>query len=68
MVLALGNDLVINGEPYLPLPYRLLDDISLFRMIRNPERFNVILSIPVALLATFGVQSLMQLHNLSQIQ
>ncbi len=68
IVLALGSDLVINGQPYLPLPYRLLDDISLFRMIRNPERFNVILSIPVALLAALGVQSLMQRQNLSHIQ
>ncbi len=61
-VLALGPELQINGRlyPAIPMPYRLIEDFSLIRLLRNPDRFNVMLGIPIAMLASFGVASLLR--------
>jgi hypothetical protein len=59
-LLALGPQLRINGQLYpdVPMPYRLVE--GLFRILRKPDRFNVILGLPMAMLASFGGQALLQ--------
>jgi hypothetical protein len=59
ILLALGPALIINGrDTGLPLPISLVDDTFIIQMVRRPIRFNIILSIPVAVLAGYGVISL----------
>ncbi|CAG0930996.1 hypothetical protein TFLX_01951 [Thermoflexales bacterium] len=60
VLLALGPQLRVNGQLYpdVPMPYRLVE--GLFRILRKPDRFNVILALPIAMLATFGVMALIQ--------
>ncbi len=59
MVLALGASLKINGRFYpIPLPFRLIQDTFIAVVIRQPIRFNIILSIPMAMLAAWGVVGL----------
>jgi hypothetical protein len=43
-LLALGRDLITGGvaHPRLFMPYRLVDDWILFRMLRHPDRFNLV--------------------------
>jgi hypothetical protein len=61
IVLALGSDLHVNGRIInLPMPYRLIEDLFFIKIIRHPDRLNVVLAIPVAILATMGVTSLLQ--------
>jgi hypothetical protein len=61
MLLALGPDLHINGRVIgLPMPYGLIEDLFFIKIVRHPDRFNVVLSIPMAILATMGVASLLQ--------
>jgi hypothetical protein len=59
-LLALGPQLRVNGQLYpdVPMPYRLVE--GLFRILRKPDRFNVVLGLPMAMLAAFGVQTLLQ--------
>jgi hypothetical protein len=56
-ILALGPELAINGRSYpaVPMPYRLVEDFFLLRLIRRPDRLNLFLSLPVALLAGWGM-------------
>jgi hypothetical protein len=55
-IMALGPYLMINGHPTeIPLPYVLIEEWFLVQVIRHPERLNVMLSIPMALLAGLGV-------------
>lgn len=61
LLLALGPELYVNGVPTIPLPYRWIQNGFLFQMIRFPDRFNVVLSLPVALLAGFGAAGLLRL-------
>lgn len=60
VLLALGPQLRVNGQLYpdVPMPYRLVE--GLFRVLRKPDRFNVVLGLPMAMLAAFGVQALLQ--------
>ncbi len=60
-MLALGPELVINGRsfPALPMPYRLVEDFFLMRMIRRPDRLNIFLSLPLAMLAGWGMQAVL---------
>jgi hypothetical protein len=62
VVLALGPELAINGRafPSIPMPYRLVDDFFLLRMIRRPDRLNIFLSLPLAMLAGLGMQAIRQ--------
>jgi hypothetical protein len=59
-LLALGPQLRVNGQLYpdVPMPYRLVEDV--FRILRKPDRFNVVLGLPMAMLASFGVVTLFQ--------
>jgi hypothetical protein len=55
-ILTLGPYLYINGYPTsIPLPYLLIEDWLLVQVIRVPERLNVMLSIPMAILTGLGV-------------
>jgi hypothetical protein len=58
--MALGPSLRLYGQVYpgIPLPYRLLGWSFPVRIMRNPHRFNILLAIPVALLAGFGIRAL----------
>lgn len=60
MLLALGPQLRVNGQLYsdVPMPYRLVE--GLFRILRKPDRFNAIVGLPMAMLAAFGAQALLQ--------
>jgi hypothetical protein len=55
--LALGPELVINGRSYpsIPMPYRLVEEFFLLRLIRRPDRLNIFLSLPLAMLAGWGM-------------
>jgi hypothetical protein len=56
LCLALGAELVINGRSTgIPLPYALVEDFIVFRIIRRPHRLNIFLSLPIAMLAGWGL-------------
>ena len=58
-ILALGTELRVNGHIYqVSMPYSWIDDLFLVKTIRHPDRLNVFLSIPIALLAALGISSL----------
>jgi len=61
-MLALGPELQVNGRlyPAVPMPYSLVENNPLIRLLRNPDRFNVLLGMPVAVLAAFGVADLLR--------
>jgi hypothetical protein len=52
---------MFNGRVYpgLPMPGRLLEDLAIMRLLRNPHRFNILLGLPVGMLAALGVTSLL---------
>ncbi len=56
ILLALGPQLRFNGVSYasIPLPFALLQDIFPFSFLRSPDRFNIIVSLSLALLAAYG--------------
>jgi hypothetical protein len=60
LVMALGPSLRLNGRVYprIVLPYRLLGWSFPVRIMRSPHRFNILLAIPIALLAGFGIRAL----------
>ena len=62
MALALGPVLRFNGGLYpgVPMPYRLVGWLPLIKALRNSDRFNVALSLPLAVLAGYGVMHLQQ--------
>lgn len=55
IVLALGPQLRFNGALYMDLPYKLIEEQFFIKIVRRPDRFNVILGIPVAILASWGM-------------
>lgn len=55
LVLSLGSPLYVLGRPYWTMPYSLLENSFAFQLVRFPDRFNVMLAIPVAVLAGLGV-------------
>lgn len=55
LLLSLGPELYIFGRPYLTLPYKLIENVWFMQLVRFPDRYNVILSIPIAMLSAFGV-------------
>lgn len=55
LLLALGPVLLVNGRSYIPLPYQIIESTFLGALIRSPDRFNVFLSLPAAVLAGFGM-------------
>jgi hypothetical protein len=67
MLLALGPVLRINGRfyPNIPTFYGLLSPLGIFRLMRVPDRFNVFLALPVAVLAAYGTVQLLNVRALS---
>ncbi len=61
VLMALGTQLIVAGQafPQVPMPYRLVDEWFIFRVLRNPQRFNVFLGLPVGMLAAIGTASLL---------
>ncbi|MEM7797909.1 MAG: glycosyltransferase family 39 protein [Chloroflexota bacterium] len=55
IAVALGPEMRIYGQKTMELmPYDLIDDTLLDAIIRRPDRLNIIISIPVALLSGLG--------------
>jgi hypothetical protein len=65
VLLALGPVLRVNGQlyPAVPMPYRLAARLQVIRLLRLPDRFNLFLALPVAMLAGYG---LLHLADLAQ--
>jgi hypothetical protein len=61
-MLALGPFPRINGESYptVPLPYRLVGWSFPVRSLRNPERFNIIVGLCLALVGSASIASLLR--------
>ncbi|MEM7126242.1 MAG: hypothetical protein AAF702_07935 [Chloroflexota bacterium] len=59
-IFALGTDFRFGNAIYswVPMPYRWIEDLSIIRVIRYPHRFNTFMSLPVAILAAYGVLGL----------
>jgi hypothetical protein len=59
-LLAPGPVLLVNGVRYqaVPMPYRLVGWTAPMRWMRTPHRFNVLLALPVAVLAGYGASAL----------
>jgi hypothetical protein len=55
--LALGPTLRVNGQlyPAVPMPYRLAARTFVVRLLRVPDRYNMFLALPTAMLAARGV-------------
>lgn len=62
IVLALGPQLRINGITYanIPLPFAALQNIFPFSFLRSPDRFNIVVSLPLAVLAAYGFAAMAQ--------
>lgn len=60
-LLALGPILRFNGNlfPEIPTLYRLLEPLFVLRLLRLPERFVITLALPFAMLAAYGIDSLL---------
>jgi hypothetical protein len=61
LTLALGPELKIARQPLpgIPMPYRIVEDFFLVRIMRYPVRYNLFLGLPVAMLAGIGMASLL---------
>ncbi len=61
LILALGAQLRFYGVTYpVPLPFALLQNIFPFSFLRSPDRFNIIVSLPLAILAAYGLTALLR--------
>jgi hypothetical protein len=60
MLLALGPILRFNGQLYpgIPMPHRLVEWLPPIKALRTADRFNVVLSLPLAVLVGYGVMHL----------
>ncbi|MBX0326628.1 hypothetical protein K2Z83_02890 [Oscillochloris sp. ZM17-4] len=59
-VLALGAELRVNGVGTgLPLPYALLAGLPVVRLTRQPDRFDILVTIALAMLAAHGAAALL---------
>lgn len=68
IALALGPQLRVDGRlyPQVPMPYRLVGDLSFIRLLRKPDRFNIFLGLPVGMLASLGVAALLRQRPFSR--
>ena len=58
VVLALGPHLWVNQvQTGIPMPYRLVGWLKPIRLLGPPRRFNVLLGLPLTVLATYGMVS-----------
>jgi len=62
IVLALGPHPVVNGVHYegVPLPFALLENTIPFTFLRSTDRFNIMVSLPLGVLAAYGFAALEQ--------
>jgi hypothetical protein len=60
-ILALGPELQVNGSTVsgFYLPYALIKPTLVGDFIRHPNRFNIVLPLPVSVLAAMGVQAIL---------
>lgn len=69
MSLALGPRLLIWSEPvWDSMPYDLIEGTLLDAVIRRPDRLNILLSIPVAMLAALGLQVIQDIAQFTPIR
>jgi hypothetical protein len=56
-VLSLGPVLQVNGEQvgWVPMPYRLIEQLPVFNISRSPDRFDMPLTLCLAVLVGYGV-------------
>ena len=60
-LLSLGVSLRINGaDTGLPLPYALLANLPIVRLTRQPDRFNVLVTIALGVLVAYGAAALVR--------
>lgn len=65
ILLALGPVLRVNGTFFeVPTLYGLLEPLGVFRIMREPDRFNMFLALPVAVLAAYGLAALLSATRL----
>jgi len=62
VLLALGRDLTVGGvaHPRLFMPYRLVSDWFLFRMLRHPDRFNLVVMFCLAVVVGLACANLVR--------
>ncbi len=62
LLLALGPVLRFNGHLYpgVPMPHGLVGWLPPIKALRNSDRFNVVLSLPLAILVGYGITHLHQ--------
>jgi len=61
-LMALGPTLRVNGDSTgVPLPYRLLANLPLIRLSRQPDRFDVLITLALALMVAYGAQALLEM-------
>jgi hypothetical protein len=60
LLLALGPVLRFNGHLYpgIPMPHRLVGWLPPIKALRNSDRFNIVLSLPLAVLVGYGATHL----------
>jgi hypothetical protein len=60
LLIALGPRLRINRQAYptFPMPYRLIGRTLPIRIMRKPHRFNVLLAVPMGMLAAYGATAI----------
>jgi hypothetical protein len=68
ILLALGPTLRLNGKLYpgIPMPYRLASRLYVVRLMRIPDRYNMFLALPAAMLSAYGathVLTIVQRHG-----
>lgn len=58
--LAAGHEWRLNGRVFgnVPTLYRLLEPLVVFRLLRVPDRYNLFLALPFAVLAAYGLSYL----------
>jgi hypothetical protein len=58
-VLALGPTLRVNGDSTgVPLPYRLLANLPIIRLSRQPDRFDVLITLALAIMVAYGARGI----------
>lgn len=59
--LAMGAVLRVAGQlyPQIPTLYQILEPLTIVRLIRVPDRFNITLALPMAVLAGYGVAAVL---------
>lgn len=61
LVLSLGPSLRINGQDSgVPLPYQLIAELPIVSLTRQPDRFNVLVTIALGMLAAYAAAWLLQ--------